>query len=153
TPGSMNVKIEGKNVHLLGEPMLNNCGPGGSPPNTGATMMGFDTDDLELADLVRRLCEDMCEHEESAQAGETRRRSDDLEKQLRHSKQYEGELLFRKSYKLFPSIAWMRRRTKPDAITTDGKHCFDFKLCGDDSREDQVERQTEVASGNAPIII
>jgi len=40
TPGSVTVKIEGKSVHLLGEPMLNNCGPGGSPPNTGATMMG-----------------------------------------------------------------------------------------------------------------
>ena len=40
TPGSMTVKIEGKAVHLLGESMLNNCGPGGSPPNTGATMAG-----------------------------------------------------------------------------------------------------------------
>jgi uncharacterized Zn-binding protein involved in type VI secretion len=47
TPGSMDVKIEGKAVHLLGEPMLNNCGPGGSPPNTGATMQGFDTWDLK----------------------------------------------------------------------------------------------------------
>ena len=41
TPGSLTVKIEGKSVHLLGEPMLNNCGPSGSPPNTGATMTGF----------------------------------------------------------------------------------------------------------------
>lgn len=40
TPGSLTVKIEGRSVHLLGEPMLNNCGPSGSPPNTGATMMG-----------------------------------------------------------------------------------------------------------------
>jgi len=40
TPGSMTVKIEGKNVHLLGEPMLNNCGPSGTPPNTGATLAG-----------------------------------------------------------------------------------------------------------------
>lgn len=40
TPGSLTVKIEGKNVHLLGEPMLNNCGASGSPPNTGATMVG-----------------------------------------------------------------------------------------------------------------
>lgn len=40
TPGSLTVKIEGKNVHLLGEPMLNNCGPNGSPPNTGATLAG-----------------------------------------------------------------------------------------------------------------
>ena len=47
TPGSMTVKIEGKNVHLLGEPMLNNCGPSGSPPNTGATMMGLNQDDSE----------------------------------------------------------------------------------------------------------
>jgi uncharacterized Zn-binding protein involved in type VI secretion len=47
TPGSMTVKIEGKNVHQLGEPMLNNCGPSGTPPNTGATMQGFDTWDLK----------------------------------------------------------------------------------------------------------
>lgn len=40
TPGSLTVKIEGKSVYLLGEPMLNNCGPSGNPPNTGATMMG-----------------------------------------------------------------------------------------------------------------
>lgn len=38
-PGSMNVQVEGKNVHLLGDPMLNNCGPSGSPPNA-ATLAG-----------------------------------------------------------------------------------------------------------------
>ncbi|HEX5746935.1 MAG TPA: PAAR-like domain-containing protein [Archangium sp.] len=38
-PGSIDVKIEGKNVQLLGDPMLNNCGPSGSPANA-ATMMG-----------------------------------------------------------------------------------------------------------------
>jgi uncharacterized Zn-binding protein involved in type VI secretion len=38
-PGSLNVKIEGKNVHYLGDPMVNNCGPSGSPPNS-ATLMG-----------------------------------------------------------------------------------------------------------------
>ncbi|HEX5660054.1 MAG TPA: PAAR-like domain-containing protein [Polyangiales bacterium] len=37
--GSFNVQIEGKNVQLLGDPMLNNCGPAGSPANS-ATMMG-----------------------------------------------------------------------------------------------------------------
>jgi len=47
-PGSLTVKIEGNGVHLLGEPMLNNCGPGGSPPNTGATMAGEDQDDEEV---------------------------------------------------------------------------------------------------------
>ena len=39
-PGTMDVKIEGKNVHLKGDQVLNNCASGGSPPNTGATMMG-----------------------------------------------------------------------------------------------------------------
>jgi uncharacterized Zn-binding protein involved in type VI secretion len=38
-PGSLDVKIEGKNVQYLGDPMMNNCGPTGSPPNA-ATMMG-----------------------------------------------------------------------------------------------------------------
>jgi hypothetical protein len=38
-PGSMDVKIEGKNVQFLSDPMLNNCGPGGSPPNS-ATLVG-----------------------------------------------------------------------------------------------------------------
>ncbi|MFE8599672.1 DUF4150 domain-containing protein [Archangium violaceum] len=39
-PGSMNVKFEGKNVQLLGDPMLNNGGPGGNPPNS-ATLLGL----------------------------------------------------------------------------------------------------------------
>lgn len=38
-PGSFDVKIQGKNVQLLADPMLNNCGPSGSPPNS-ATMAG-----------------------------------------------------------------------------------------------------------------
>jgi hypothetical protein len=39
-PGSLDVKIEGKNVQLLSDPMLNNCGPSGTPPNA-ATLMGI----------------------------------------------------------------------------------------------------------------
>ncbi|MGF9759337.1 PAAR-like domain-containing protein [Microvirga sp. 0TCS3.31] len=59
TPGSMNVKIEGKSVHLLGEPMLNNCAASGSPPNTGATMQGFDTWDLNVKGNVLKIpCDD-----------------------------------------------------------------------------------------------
>lgn len=34
------VKIEGKNVQLLADPMMNNCGPSGSPANA-ATLMGL----------------------------------------------------------------------------------------------------------------
>jgi hypothetical protein len=38
-PGSLDTRVEGKNVHLLSDPMLNNCGPSGSPPNS-ATLAG-----------------------------------------------------------------------------------------------------------------
>jgi hypothetical protein len=38
-PGSLDVAIEGKNVQQLGDQMLNNCGPSGSPANS-ATMGG-----------------------------------------------------------------------------------------------------------------
>lgn len=63
TPGSMNVKMEGKAVQLLGEPMLNNCGPSGSPPNTGATMAGFDTydqggDPKKILEAIAKQCSD-----------------------------------------------------------------------------------------------
>lgn len=42
-PGSMDVKFEGKNVHLHSDPMLNNCGKDGIPANS-ATAMGVRVD-------------------------------------------------------------------------------------------------------------
>lgn len=39
-PGSFDTKFEGKNVQLLADPMLNNCGPSGSPANS-ATLAGL----------------------------------------------------------------------------------------------------------------
>ena len=69
TPGSLTVKIEGKSVHLLGEPMLNNCGPSGSPPNTGATMTGASHADLsapltaeQLLKCIACKCDDHVNH-------------------------------------------------------------------------------------------
>lgn len=61
TPGSLTVKIEGKSVHLLGEPMLNNCGASGSPPNTGATMQGLDQYDKDASPEEKVLQDIMCE--------------------------------------------------------------------------------------------
>ncbi len=69
TPGSSTVKIEGKSVHLLGEPMLNNCGASGSPPNTGMTMTGLKQTDLTLSQAVDLLCQMMCECKAEAKAG------------------------------------------------------------------------------------
>src|SRR5688572_6597009 len=56
SPGSMDVKIEGKNVQLLGDMMLNNCASGGTPPNTGATMGGL----LQAAKEKNPANEDTC---------------------------------------------------------------------------------------------
>lgn len=61
TPGSMTVKIEGKAVHLLSEPMLNNCGPSGSPPNTGATMTGLDQYSKDATPEEKCLQDIMCD--------------------------------------------------------------------------------------------
>jgi uncharacterized Zn-binding protein involved in type VI secretion len=62
-PGSLDVKIEGKNVQLLSDQMMNNCGPSGSPPNA-ATMMGLFQDAL-IAKFEKFLCKCIkeCENE------------------------------------------------------------------------------------------
>jgi uncharacterized Zn-binding protein involved in type VI secretion len=55
-PGSMNVKIEGKNVQHLGDQMLNNCGPAGSPPNS-ATMAGVLVQPLVvIEEILQQTC-------------------------------------------------------------------------------------------------
>jgi uncharacterized Zn-binding protein involved in type VI secretion len=61
-PGSLNVKIEGKNVQQLGDQMLNNCGPSGSPPNA-ATMMGLFQDAL-IVKFEKFLCKTIKECED-----------------------------------------------------------------------------------------
>src|SRR3954468_20920280 len=55
TPGSLTVKIEGKGGHLLGEPILNNCWPNGSPPNTGGTMTGVDQADKRANEILNKI--------------------------------------------------------------------------------------------------
>jgi uncharacterized Zn-binding protein involved in type VI secretion len=70
-PGSMNVKIEGKNVQLLGDPMFNNCDAGGRTPNA-ATMVGV----LQESGLLSLAGDEVCalcgkQHDEAGQVGET----------------------------------------------------------------------------------
>lgn len=64
-PGSLDVKIEGKNVQLLGDQMLNNCGPGGSPSNS-ATMSGVTQAALVAA--KKALQDAVCECDSEVQA-------------------------------------------------------------------------------------
>jgi len=54
-PGSMDTKFEGGSVQFLSDPMLNNCGPGGSPPNA-ATLLGV----LQRSGLLTPFMADVC---------------------------------------------------------------------------------------------
>jgi uncharacterized Zn-binding protein involved in type VI secretion len=60
-PGSMDVKIEGKNVQLLGDPMMNNCAAGGSPANS-ATMTGVVQPPLGSGPNERLYPEQTCDN-------------------------------------------------------------------------------------------
>jgi hypothetical protein len=72
-PGSMDVQVEGKNVQLLTDPMLNNCAAGGSPPNA-ATMLGI----MQMTGMVTAVGQRTCpicgatDHEPLEESQETR---------------------------------------------------------------------------------
>lgn len=70
-PGSLDVKVEGKNVQLLSDPMLNNCGGSGNPPNA-ATLAGV----LQPPGLLAVAGDEQCplceaDHGEEGQLEET----------------------------------------------------------------------------------
>jgi uncharacterized Zn-binding protein involved in type VI secretion len=56
-PGSMNVKIEGKNVHLLGDAMTNN---NSNPPNSGTVMLVQAACPPDIKAALRQIAEE-CE--------------------------------------------------------------------------------------------
>lgn len=58
-PGSFNTKFEGKNVQLLADPMLNNCGPAGSPANA-ATLAGLLQSPAAVAAGVYKEANEVC---------------------------------------------------------------------------------------------
>lgn len=77
-PGSLDVKIEGKNVQLLSDPMLNNCGPSGNPPNA-ATMVGvLQGPNMMLGDDRCPLCHK--KHGDAGKLEETKETKDAVEK-------------------------------------------------------------------------
>ncbi|MAR89389.1 MAG: hypothetical protein CML06_00700 [Pseudomonadales bacterium] len=80
TPGSLSVKIQGKAVHLLGEPMLNNCAASGTPPNTGATMTGLSQGSANVG-VITLKCEDDWDDCQKAQMKAKAKKLDGLAKQ------------------------------------------------------------------------
>jgi hypothetical protein len=80
--GSLTVKIQGKNVQLLSDPMLNNCGPAGAPPNS-ATLTGEDQGDKDVEDdpceaIKVRFKIEVASHKENT-SGSTKRNTRDYQ--------------------------------------------------------------------------
>jgi hypothetical protein len=141
---SFDVKLEGKNACRLSDKLMMNHG------NT-ACLMGWGQEPVNLAadDLFDDLCQDLCDHENAVQEGEIRRSSDDLERDCQASGRYDGRALFRTGFDNDPAMSWSTNTTRPDVITEDREQCYDFKLCGDAFRGDQVERQAAITAGGA----
>lgn len=149
TPGSLTVKFEGKSVHLLGEPMLNNLGASGSPPNTGATLAGLTQADAKrIQNAANELCAEFC-----AEIAAGWSSSYNLEQRLRPNSKLAGlGLKFAPDSAVKHVFNGVLRRTIPDAMLTlasGAQQCFDFKGPGDRWRGDQYARQTRLA-GRTP---
>jgi hypothetical protein len=119
-PGSLTVKVEGESVHLLGEPMLNNCGPSGSPPNTGATMVGLGQDESEEPKTyeIKPNCDEArkekgwgdCEVEQVCQMAKAYNASNDTKKNEGYSP---------------------RKRATPEQVPDDAARAAQHQLCRD----------------------
>jgi hypothetical protein len=144
-PGSFTVKIEGKFVQLKTDPMLNNNGPAGSPPNA-ATMIGLDQAEAKkIAAMFKKLCAEFCAELPNWQSSEK------LEKRLAADPRFKA-LKFPPQSAISHVFNGVARTTIPDAAMTlpSGlKQFFDFKGPGDRWRNDQYERQTRL-SGRVP---
>ena len=148
---SFDVKMDGKNACRLSDKKFQNH------ENTvdlaGAISTPVLVTPVEIED---GLCQALCDHENGAQAGKHRRSSNDLEKKCQADPKF-GNLSFR-SRVANPAPppgqpGWTTKTTRPDAIHKTSNQCYDFKLCGDRPRNDQVERQTAIGGGKQPRIL
>jgi hypothetical protein len=151
-PGTMDVKIEGKGVHLKGDQVLNNCASGGTPPNTGATMGGTDQISAQKIKTIKKLlCDEFCNEYPNWES------SYKLEQRLKDDPE-----MAKQGLKFPPDTATphtfngITRVTIPDAMLSVGdlRMCFDFKGPGDRWRPTQRARQTAISRPRrAPIEI
>lgn len=147
---SFDVKMDGKNACRLSDKKFQNH------ENTADLAGAISVPVLvTLVEIEDALCQALCDHENGAQKGKHRRSSNDLEKQCQADPKF-GNVAFRTSFPNAPHPSggqWLTKTTKPDAIMKNQSQCYDFKLCGDRSRGDQVLRQQTLAGGNPPRII
>lgn len=111
-PGSPDVKIEGKSVHYLGDPVINNCGPSGSPSNS-ATLAGVlhpalisKATKADVLAEVQELCDAHCE-------GKT---EGDESQQYIHSKMWKKDADSGFTRQLRTEVPFDMSKTPPSAI-------------------------------------
>jgi Domain of unknown function (DUF4150) len=147
---SFDVKMDGSNACRLSDKKFQNH------ENT-ADLMGAVGPPVPLlfSQVEDALCQALCDHENGAQNGSNRRSSNDLEKQCKADPRF-ANVQFRTTFLNPPppsGVPWLTKTTKPDAILSDHSQCYDFKLCGDRPRGDQVARQAAISGGNPPHIV
>lgn|GEM_PF-4990855 len=141
-PGSMDVKMEGKGVHLLGDPTFNNCGPAGSPANS-ATMAGVMQPALVLQATaagataeVQHICDIKCDCQAQGQGqrciskklddeDRAQKRLSTIKSEVPYDMKSSPPTPFMKSFEkdgtplsgpLRPSTNWFRPHRRPDAV-------------------------------------
>jgi uncharacterized Zn-binding protein involved in type VI secretion len=164
-PGALDVQIEGKNVQLLGDQMLNNCGPSGTPANS-ATMAGLLQGPLILKTLnkIAKKCNKKCNKDAGYPPGKpsgtectvlgTKKHkccSDELNKAKYKNVQSEA------SFDLDGSPAPHGGPCRPDVLITTGSktQVYDFKFnCKSDPEMSTTQKTKYIdAFGTDPILI
>lgn len=149
-PGSLTVKIEGKNVQLLSDVMSNNNGPSGSPPNSmtaGGVVQA--PKPINVASMKAKLCKAFCDH---LKKNNGKFKSSDFEKECAADKKFK-DLTFAPETRTQHMFGGELRTTIPDAMSSNPAQCFDFKGPGDRWRNDQWDRQMKLGKGRKPIEI
>lgn len=130
-PGSLDVKLEGKNVQLLGDAMGNN---GGSPVN--AATMAVLQDAIGPA-VAKELCDAVCKHVRLGGRGQSKRAEDEF---VANNPDWTSQ----KSFDLKPPPG----KCRPDLYNKVTGMMVELKLCPNEPfTENQKRFQAELARG------
>lgn len=162
---SFDVKVEGKNVPRLGDPMTTN----GNGSNSGTIAVGqpnLTAVEAQIkADLCKAFCKAVEESKKKKKKGKKRNLSYELEQKLAGQPKWKkkgvtfaGQTSLSGASSGRFSVPGFKGATIPDAVLCTGtppkpRRCFDFKFPGDRWRGSQKARQRKLAGGRKPVEI
>jgi hypothetical protein len=149
-PGSMDVKVEGKNVQLLSDPMLNNCGPSGSPPNS-ATLAGvLQNPELIMFPEQKKPCSGGLAHQwecrEAQEGVSLDRKIADAQKKTSRGGSFEGKAAAHNK-----AAGELKRGTQMSGKKKADQVLFVCKVCGIDREVDMIHDGDP--PGSAPEVV